>query len=440
MIEAIHKSTKKRVSAFKLANSLEWQGKERDEFIAPFEGIGNIEELLVKGTNEVKVSFVKKHKRYEGTDKEETVSEHFRIETPGAIENYWGESEEHKLSKKYIYDNIDKIKIINFENKSVPELANIEDITIERGVGVKRADVLITFKEWHPIFGRGIAFEVQISPQKKDETKLRSYDRAAYGFSVVWIWSEDLRDFKNIVKLIPFQDAIQHYNEFVSKQQDDRLSEIAVKSQKFINKITSEVNGAVNSNLNVAKNNLDSVINLMNTLKGKIIKETADEIYKEMNQKIEEIVIGNINENTIISTLNKSDVVNKMIESFVAKNIEESKKEAIRSISSNMESAILKEILNLKNERIKEININEILNGTIDKQISTVIKLRLDIIREKYGEEIARKVKENLVADGYPEDWAIQCKKCSSWNCHKYTDMILCLDCKNKEVSYGRQS
>ena len=110
MKEAIHKLTKQRISAWRLTHDLEWQGKERDEFIAPFEYIENWSELRKNKINEVIVSFVKKHKRYTGTEKEEEVSEHFRIETEGAIEDRWAnESEEHKLAKKYIYNNIENI-------------------------------------------------------------------------------------------------------------------------------------------------------------------------------------------------------------------------------------------------------------------------------------------------------------------------------------------
>lgn len=43
------------------------------------------------------------------------------------------------------------------------------------------------------------------------------------------------------------------------------------------------------------------------------------------------------------------------------------------------------------------------------------------------------KTKSQILELGYSEDWIIQCKKCKSYDCHKYEDCILCFDCKHKE-------
>jgi len=44
------------------------------------------------------------------------------------------------------------------------------------------------------------------------------------------------------------------------------------------------------------------------------------------------------------------------------------------------------------------------------------------------------KTKEEIIQEGYAEDWASECSKCHSWNCHKYADgIIVCFDCKTKE-------
>lgn len=39
------------------------------------------------------------------------------------------------------------------------------------------------------------------------------------------------------------------------------------------------------------------------------------------------------------------------------------------------------------------------------------------------------KTKEQIIAEGYAEDWATQCVSCKSYNCHAYKDVIICFDC-----------
>src|SRR3990172_9147130 len=198
-LEAIHKTSKKRVSAWKIMEDLEWQGKDKDEFIAPEDLIENFEEVLANGKTEVKLIFVHYFKRYEGTEQEENVTSHFRSEDGSLARlNSWGESDEHKLAKKYIYDNIE----------------------IEKGIGLKRADVLVIFKNYHPVLGRGIAFEVQYSSQEEEKIIIRSFDRASYGYSVVWLWSKDLKNFTNSVKVTPYNQALKEYNEMTTYLQN----------------------------------------------------------------------------------------------------------------------------------------------------------------------------------------------------------------------------
>ena len=285
MFEAIHKLTKKRVSTFKLLNSLEWHGKERDEFIAPYETIENWEELYKEGIIEVKVSFVKAHKRYEGTAQEENVVAHFRIENDKARENLQYESEQHKLAKQYIYDKIEDIIIINYENKRISEIAEIEDIRIEKGVGEKRADVLITFKKSHPTLGKGIAFEVQISPQNEEKTAIRSFDRACYGYSIVWLWSEDLRRFNNFVKVIPFNLALKEYNENSLGGNILELTNIAEKGKVLTEEIKREIMSAVNINEKIKTQIKEEIsefeLNSFRKFKEEITKSLVNELHNE---------------------------------------------------------------------------------------------------------------------------------------------------------------
>lgn len=42
------------------------------------------------------------------------------------------------------------------------------------------------------------------------------------------------------------------------------------------------------------------------------------------------------------------------------------------------------------------------------------------------------KTKDEMIKQGYAEDWSCKCEKCGSYNCHEYADCILCFDCKEK--------
>ena len=42
------------------------------------------------------------------------------------------------------------------------------------------------------------------------------------------------------------------------------------------------------------------------------------------------------------------------------------------------------------------------------------------------------KTKEQLIKEGYPEDWDIECPFCHSHNCHRYKNKTVCFDCEDK--------
>jgi len=327
MLEAIHKESRKLVSAFKVRNDLEWQGKQKDKFISPSYEIGNWEEQNKKGINECEVTFIKRHKRKEGTEKEQIVSEHFRIITEGFVENPNNESEEHKLAKKHIYDNYENLIIYNFKDKKVLDFGEIEDIKIESGVGRKRADVLITFKEWHEILGQGVAFEIQISPQEEEETIVRSYDRATYGYSVCWLWSKDLRNFNNRVEVTPYKEAQNNYISSSIKNQDLELSNIAIKAKRFTDEQKEEIMNAVSINEKILQeqkliyNECEEIVNenqkILDDLSNfkeynfenqckDILQEKVSEIASDLDCRVEEINKG-LKDEIALKVKNKID-------------------------------------------------------------------------------------------------------------------------------------
>lgn len=346
MLEAIHKQSGKIVSAFKIRTSLEWQGKEREEFIAPYHEIGNWDEQQKKGIEECQVTFVTRHLRYQGTEKRQVVSEHFRIITEGFLENPCNESEEHKLAKQYIYDNYENLILINYENKRISDFGEIEDIKIERGIGQKRADVLIKFKTTHEVLGRGIAFEIQISPQNSSETIIRTFDRSAQGFSVCWLWSKDLIDFKNKVKIIPFKVALKEYDEQILFQQERKLSEIAEKTIKFTEEQRQKIMSVVAINEKISEKQSNEI---------KSLKEEIE--YFERNLKSKMQVLGeSLISDKIKEQVEKFDVENK-IKYFLEKKIDSliEDKRLLFEIKNKLDNLLpYYNISNIRKEKITE--------------------------------------------------------------------------------------
>lgn len=377
MLEAIHKATGKRVSAFKLRKDLEWQGKDKDDFIAPTDLVDDWEKLHLKGIDEIELSYVHRHKRKEGTDKEIDVIEHFRSKNDIVITSHWAESDEHKLAKKYIYDNIENIILINFDDKKIIDIADIDDVNIEKGVGIKRADVLVKFKNLHPIFGRGIAFEVQISPQNKYETYERSYDRASQGYSIVWIWGNQLIDFKNRVKIIPFAEAIKEYNLQSVKENNIVLSEIAEKSKRLTNEIRLDINQVISQNDNIKKK----------------IENIKDISIQEFKKEIEPLILDSV----------KKEIVSKINEENIKKTIEQLLYTNYRPIINNIVNEFIPKYFNtLKidftpyiNSKIDSIQINEEINKVIQSEIKTIQPL---LFRE-LSSSISSYVSKNMTND-----------------------------------------
>ena len=376
MLEAIHKESGKLISAFRLDRDLEWQGKQKDKFISPYHEIGNWDEQLKKGIEECEVTFVIRHKRYEGTEKEQIVREHFRIITEGFIENPNNESEEHKLAKQHIHDNWENLVIYNLGDKKISDFGKVKDIKLESGVGKKRADVLIIFEKWHEVLGRGIAFEVQISPQRGDKTILRSFDRATYGYSVCWLWSNELKDFKNRVKVIPYNEALKEFTESIVYERDLELSGIAEKAKRFINEQRERIMSLVRTNEKILqdqqlinKNNKEVVENLKNYEFKEWTNECdriRDEFVKEIERTKEEVL-----SRLHFETHRKINDINEELEGKIALQV----KEKIDNLLGTKE---LKDFLKNLPEPIQEVNVTKNEYSTIcnvcGKQDAFIIK------------------------------------------------------------------
>ena len=112
----------------------------------------------------------------------------------------------------YIINNQDKLKlcvsekIINYEKKdfyftNLNELGlNLDsidtEITVKAENNKKRADIFVEINNKQEIYGKALCIEIQLSPQSKEETEKRTYDRALLGMSTIWIFKHqfDIQD------------------------------------------------------------------------------------------------------------------------------------------------------------------------------------------------------------------------------------------------------
>jgi len=406
MYIAIHKKTKKHISAYQITKSLEWKGREREKFIAPYHEVGNWEELKKKGIKEVKVSFVIRHIRKYRSGKT-LVDAHFRIETKGARENLENESEEHKLAKEHIYfkaiENKLILKVKSIGSKKLSELGEIEDIRIEKGVGRKRADVLVKFKE-NKIYGKGIAFEIQISPQSNQETIKRNYDRASYGYSIVWIWSDDLKEDNNEYELIPYNEALEEYKKQIKEEINQELWDISKRAYEKISEINNEIGKTLNS-WNLKREQLkQDIISSMQTLSKiyeNIKEDTKDRIKEEILKNIKGFNFSELSEQYFKDNLDiklnsfleeKNILIDNKISTLLNSIIQNKSKE--ESFNKEIEDHLDKLIYNydskIKNELIQKSE--KILN-----QLSTEAKLKIQVdLENKFSESIKQFVKESV--------------------------------------------
>jgi hypothetical protein len=237
-LHAIHEETGVQVSAENLVFNPEWMNKQKDKWIMPDVEILNLQEIRKENIIPY-CSFVKPHIRDDFR-----VRGHFRIIDERVItQSPENESEEHKLAKTEIYYKIwaNEISFDIGGKEYYPKDLGEFDVFIEKGIGAKRADVLLILKNTHPIIGNGIVVEVQLSSQSIEKTDLRSYDRALQGYSCVWLFDRHFSSTGLIntkLKVAVYQEVLERYSQAVNNQQAEQ---IALYSS-FLNKNIQEFN------------------------------------------------------------------------------------------------------------------------------------------------------------------------------------------------------
>ncbi len=194
---AINKTTGEKVSAREIGVNPSYTKFREDEWWADPDYIASVNPLLYKSTDCVPVCFRDGHYRdgslwsscwalYPGDRKNVTLCSE-SVEHKLGKRLLWNLANSHKLVMKYA-DN----KTISWKSLDWRKFKEVhEEVTIANKNSKQRADILIPLVERDLLLGDGIVFEVQLSPQKEEDTKKRTYHYASKGYSVIWIWPKD---------------------------------------------------------------------------------------------------------------------------------------------------------------------------------------------------------------------------------------------------------
>jgi hypothetical protein len=385
---AQHKNTGEMISAARLVLDATWVGRKDDEWLVPRY---LVEDYKLLG--DIKLIWVKNYIHEDGSP----VSCHFRriSSEDRNISNLENESPEHKMAKEGVWEAICNKEIL-IEN--IPLWDIISNIEFEEPISISKkskiADVLTIFKEWHPVYGKGIVFEVQFSNQNKEITEDRTFNRVSEGYSVCWLWDKHFNDnykLKKVIdennlkknkiieiEIIPFSKAQELYQDklnisFNNKINnlgiviDHKICEMNIKSKEVEKQYYRMASQSLESFREVAKNEL------------KWIDEAKDNINLEASNKIKEI---------------RENLDGLIIElKNLKKDIE---KEAIEKTSLDVKelNEKLKEDLMIEFNRIKEeLSKKLLIQMENNYKFQDEIRFRLfDFIKRKVDENVDRPI------------------------------------------------
>lgn len=408
-LHAIHEETGLQVSAESLVINPEWMNKQKDKWIMPDVEILNLQDIRKQGIIPY-CSFITPHLR-----DNRKVQAHFRIIDERVItQTPENESEEHKLAKQEIYYKIWQNEIsfdIGGKEYWPKDLGKFE-VFIERGVGSKRADVLLILQETHPIIGNGIVVEVQLSNQTLDKTDLRSYDRALQGYSVVWLFDRHFSSTGLIntkLKVNVYKEVLERYSEIVNDKQAEQISIYSSFLNKNIQDFNKQ-NELLESKISYIKRMADDLTeNFKENIKNKLKEDMTldknkmkEELKAELNHYLGQIMtLANENRTKageMIKTQEKrlQDDFDKAIDNM---------KISLKSLTTEKFSAEISKVSQniLKGEGIKE-EIKKIVSITLTSKNDEIKKIAEEIAidsikeiqQENIDNEIQKKVQQHI--------------------------------------------
>ena len=216
MFFAINSKTKQKVNSLTIETDPSYQFIQEDIWYADYDEIENCpKEIDIK---KIKVIFRKGTLdiiNWKGTKYD--IAPHFFIPNKTKLKiNTIPESKEHKLVKNWIYNKLKQNKLIlKYSEINKPykyfNQINLFDLPIDKekiGIevtsslgkfGKRRADVICPFLIKHPIFGKGIIFEIQFSKQIEKSKISRELDWSIRGYSIAWLFKEDFNQISELI-------------------------------------------------------------------------------------------------------------------------------------------------------------------------------------------------------------------------------------------------
>jgi len=260
MFYAINSRTGERVNSLNLENNPAYEFIKEDIWYADIDEIETCPEKI--DINKIIVIF------REGSTglisslgNKYAISPHFFIPNKSKLGiNTIPESKEHKLAKNWIYNrlikpNQDKF-VINysklnkgqyFNNFNLLELPIDKDnINIEVNSSLfdktRRADIICPFKIRHPILGNGIVFEIQFSKQKEKTKISRELDWAIRGYSIAWLFKEDINFIsENIIDIKKESINVDSFANLIKINKEKQIRELKFVVQEEITKINLKI-------------------------------------------------------------------------------------------------------------------------------------------------------------------------------------------------------
>lgn len=318
MLYAKNKTTGERVKSTFIFKNPSYQFPKKEKWIAPEGYITNWEELKKKGIEEVEVRYWSEalHKRGK---KEYVVSPHFKIKEKKGFniqtikDNKW-----HRLAENWIYNEVDKLELIySTANKPTKYHNSIKlnelpidypnqdtEVNIKGGGLMRIADVIFPFLIKHPLFGKGIIFEIQFSKQKPRLEERRTFERTLQGYSVVWLHENDFEKIgKDIILLKDIKVNVFTWASELKirlpQLQENLILSVQEQCRNLDNKkefITNEINQTLikcNNKIQELDNKKDNILNEFLDES----KELQKKQIEEFSDSIKEDVIKNINSN-----------------------------------------------------------------------------------------------------------------------------------------------
>ncbi len=401
MDRSINQLTNELVSAFEVYKNGSYQNLKKGEWISPKDSIYNWEEILEKDSY---VHYVKEksYTNFKGTYV--AVSPYFAV-YPNSKAKTVLESPEHKMLKDWLFNSglkEDDLEIIysrptkksKYDNSNKLSELNIDwnNYSIEvpiRSIKNLRADILLPFKNKHPILGFGIIIEIQLSNQNTEITWDRTFDRSICGYSTIWLFKKDF-EISNDKKEIELKNSKLKVLSFAS--------ELKYGGKKFMKGLKIGVETQCRF-LDIKKQELNKKKEEIENYKEKFINDVKKRINNFLDNKLKELG-KNFNEE-IIKRIQKDFFINN----------KEDLKNILRDISKEIiDIEITEEFIN---NISKEINYKSIIEEKITKDMKGFYSWKLAISDAPpcfFCKDDSLKLinKKN-------GDWAYVCESCKKW-------------------------